>query len=806
MKKFLSLVLALVMTMSLVTVASAADFTDAADAKHVEAVEVIKALEIVGGYADGSFNPNGTLTRGAAAKIACNILVGPADAAKLSAETAPFADVAANNGYAGFIAYCVNEGIVSGYGDGNFGPYNNLTGYAFLKMMLTALGYDAKIEGYVGTGCEVNILLDAKKAGLLEGLAKEFDAKNYITREEACVVALNALESYTVSYETKGTNITIGNVEIATGASAAVKNDGNNNTDVEYLKDANFAELTATEYNAEDETPVVDTLGRPATKWEYKDFEGTYGWAADYVITGEMTEKAWDAMVKKLDKGAIDGYDYDDTAYGKTIEVFYTADGKDVLTAIDYAAEVITLIDDDVTEDLVSTKDEDDRALEIGGVNVVADAELLADDEDGQEIANFEEIYKAAAALEDGDELIVLVVFGADDSIVSVELPEIVSAKVTSVKGSTVVAGGKTYYLAGVASAEVGNDTLYVGADGYIYEAETADGEESEVIYLSKVFEVETDKWGNNTWTAQIVNEKFDVVEVTLAAVTEEQEIEGETVTVDITATAITAGFYTYEINDDGEYELESEDRVAGSKMDKDKSYVTINDKKAYLAEDLKVVFIADAGTSDIEVTVKNGVQDDVQGYNYIKNSDGEVSLIYVMEAPATAQSTDLIFVAEDLATAGAAGSAEDLKGDARNLYTVYLEGVEKDLMIADAATIEAGFYTYTVAEKTGIYTLTPAEGQYMGVVVGDDTITQNKYISVDVEGTENDLDDVTIDGKIYDLTEEGLTSLRTIGKWDGDAVELNFIYDAEEEVITVVYVTFAEADTEGSEGADVTE
>ena len=75
MKKFLSLVLALVMTMSLVTVASAADFTDAADINYDEAVDVISALKVVEGYADGSFGAKAPLSRQAAAKIICMITV-----------------------------------------------------------------------------------------------------------------------------------------------------------------------------------------------------------------------------------------------------------------------------------------------------------------------------------------------------------------------------------------------------------------------------------------------------------------------------------------------------------------------------------------------------------------------------------------------------------------------------------------------------------------------------------------------------------------------------------------------------------
>ena len=58
MKKFLSLVLALVMTMSLVTVsAGAKDFTDNSKINYEEAVEVMSTLGVVGGYTDGTFKP-----------------------------------------------------------------------------------------------------------------------------------------------------------------------------------------------------------------------------------------------------------------------------------------------------------------------------------------------------------------------------------------------------------------------------------------------------------------------------------------------------------------------------------------------------------------------------------------------------------------------------------------------------------------------------------------------------------------------------------------------------------------------------
>ena len=87
MKKFLSLVLALVMTMSLVTVsAGAKDFTDDSEITYKEAVDVISALGVVDGYSDGDFRPDDVLTRGAAAKIICNLILGPTTASALRAD------------------------------------------------------------------------------------------------------------------------------------------------------------------------------------------------------------------------------------------------------------------------------------------------------------------------------------------------------------------------------------------------------------------------------------------------------------------------------------------------------------------------------------------------------------------------------------------------------------------------------------------------------------------------------------------------------------------------------------------------
>ena len=184
MKKFLSLVLALVMTMSLVTVsAGAKDFTDDSEITYKEAVDVISALGVVDGYSDGDFRPDDVLTRGAAAKIICNLILGPTTASALSAGTAPFKDVPVTNTFAGYITYCSQQGIISGYADGTFRPTGTLSGNAFMKMLLGALGYDSSIEGYTGANWSINVAKQAISIGLNDGLKGEFNGVKAVSAQ-----------------------------------------------------------------------------------------------------------------------------------------------------------------------------------------------------------------------------------------------------------------------------------------------------------------------------------------------------------------------------------------------------------------------------------------------------------------------------------------------------------------------------------------------------------------------------------------------------------------------------------------------
>ena len=74
MKKLLALVLALVMSMSLVTISNAA-FKDADSIDYKEAVDVMNAVGVFVGDEKGNFNPKENLTRAQAAKIISYLLL-----------------------------------------------------------------------------------------------------------------------------------------------------------------------------------------------------------------------------------------------------------------------------------------------------------------------------------------------------------------------------------------------------------------------------------------------------------------------------------------------------------------------------------------------------------------------------------------------------------------------------------------------------------------------------------------------------------------------------------------------------------
>ena len=287
MKKLLALVLALVMSMSLVTISNAA-FKDADSIDYKEAVDVMNAVGVFIGDEKGNFNAKENLTREQAAKIIAYLELGE-KAADALVGSATFTDVAATRWSAGFVSYCAQAGVVAGY-DGKFDPAGQLTALQFGKMLLVEIGYDAKAAGMVGTDWAINTSKLLATTGLMNGI--DGSVNQVLTREKAAQMTLNALKTPTVEYATKGSNITVNGAEINFGASTPtyVTNTIAKEQTISKDKLTNSGEYTIELgeklYKKLVLSDTTDAFGRPTRTWTFENKKvGEYVKDADLEYT-----------------------------------------------------------------------------------------------------------------------------------------------------------------------------------------------------------------------------------------------------------------------------------------------------------------------------------------------------------------------------------------------------------------------------------------------------------------------------------------------------------------------------------------
>ncbi|MDR0952250.1 MAG: S-layer homology domain-containing protein [Oscillospiraceae bacterium] len=206
LKKTLALVLALVLAFGTLSVASAAtDFTDDTSIQYKEEVDLMVGIGAINGLGDGTFNPKGSITRAQAAKMIAYTVLGEKVAKVLPMLPSSFSDVTSPDYDWAIpsIEYLVERGIINGIGGGKFAPDSPVTGYAFIKMLLVALGY-GQLDEFTGTGWELEVHSAAIKtrgiSPLWDGYIGSFDGLASATREEAALYCVNALFCLTVSF------------------------------------------------------------------------------------------------------------------------------------------------------------------------------------------------------------------------------------------------------------------------------------------------------------------------------------------------------------------------------------------------------------------------------------------------------------------------------------------------------------------------------------------------------------------------------------------------------------------------------
>ena len=324
MKKLLAMVLALVMTLSLAVSANAAFKDDKSISDdYAESVAVLNGMGVFKGYEDGSFKPEGNITRAEVATIIYRIYtadVAKNDKSGLYATYNKFSDMAGAGWAQGYIGYCANASLVKGYPDGTFKPSGKVTGYEVLAMILRAVGYDKNNE-FSGADWALHVAQTAQQLGVLDNVAKTTDLNAPASRELVAELLFRAIaEASTVNYTPAFGYVTDKVISTKTNS----------------LGEKNFKLASAA---------ASDKWGRPATKWTYNtgDKATTFVEKPDLTYTKAVTEcdVAHDAGLKA------------DTAYtlivnGQTASTKYTVNLTDTKTKMGAQGRLFEIYDDTI--------------------------------------------------------------------------------------------------------------------------------------------------------------------------------------------------------------------------------------------------------------------------------------------------------------------------------------------------------------------------------------------------------------------------------------------------------------------------
>ena len=758
MKRTLALVLALVMVLGMMAIPASADFTDSKDVKYTEAVDVVSACGIINGFEDGSFDPDGTLTREQAAKIVAYMLLGSDKADSMKATTAPFADVAANRWSAGYIAYVANEGIINGRDEKTFDPTGNVTAYEFAKLMLGALGYDSAIEEYTGVSWAINVGKTALTIDLFDG-NDGADYNKPATREEAALYVFNTLKADLVEYENKGSNIDLGNgITINTGASkaepAAVRSsDKVSNIVDESEKGDNYAAVQFAERYFKDlkcntETKS-DDFGRPATKWTYDgDKVGTYAKDADLTYTTGTKGKTIYSDLDKPDSTATYTYYVDGKPVSNADGIktgFAIASGNDVKAGGNGALIEVYDMDNDayrvvIINTYVATiaawNEADDDKNEKESVDI---AEITAPGTARDSLNTNFETTQFSDKDEEDDGTVVLYTAAWDEdedeyAIQSVVAASSVTATVTSyTKGDKLVAGDTYKYsfkadsdkIDDIAKNSIDDDediVIYTDSYGYVIYVDGDTTSSDDYAYVEKV-EKSVGQFSDG-YVAKIVL-GGGKGETTIVNLNEDytDKFDDETAA----KAALDGSIVTYSTNKDGEYTFDSVVKATTGALDitKGVSKVMVGENKKY-TDSKTVFFVQDDDDYDVYVGIANvpSIESDTGAYTavaYVTDKNGQptdrIAAVYVSDSTSSStNSDDFVIVAFDQS------KKSDYNSDMGNyyVYNVIVNG-EKTTMNFDADLVESENSAVFTSSTDAIYVLSSV------TVDKDDVVTKVK-------------------------------------------------------------------------------
>ena len=117
---------------------AASSFPDVAEnAAYAQAVDYVSQAGIMVGDDKGNFAPEKTVTRAEMATILCNVLE---ENQGLTTDGSVFTDVPAQHWANPYVVRVADLGLVTGYGNGRFGPADTVTYEQALTMLINSYG------------------------------------------------------------------------------------------------------------------------------------------------------------------------------------------------------------------------------------------------------------------------------------------------------------------------------------------------------------------------------------------------------------------------------------------------------------------------------------------------------------------------------------------------------------------------------------------------------------------------------------------------------------------------------------------
>ena len=712
MKKFLSLVLAIAMMLTVAVPAFAATFTDIDDSDYKVAIERLAALGIINGKTATEYDPDGIVTRAEMAKLLV-VCLGLKTGATILEGTVTFADTQGHWAI-GYINVASQYGLIKGDGDGNFRPDDTVNYAEAATMAIRALNYARVVDktgewptNYLNKALELKLFDDVKFTNASDGANRGSIAQMIwnmlispmwvITQESEADGIYYGKTGETMlklkfpDYEVK--EFTFGDFEVLVEDDEYVVNVTLDNSDYEYAKNDFYKFVPGT---------IVEAL-------LYKDEECISMYATDDNYLAEGLAKD---LADKYEEAA----DLEDGSYAYLLLSSSKKDAE-IINAVEVAYDYITVVKDvetkkATTKITVDYPDYEEYTYTLREDYIVEDGSLIIIDDERKDMSD----------LKVGD---VLTWVGEDVAIATGS-----SAK-GAFKGITIEQTREDLTV----TVEIGSKEYKIDVLPMFFETEENDDEteQVEITNLDKLAEKESE----NEYLGKEVVAYFDeygrLIKVVFEPISEIEKAESFYLAVDgeerEVVTKDTTEYYAKLENKNGveSYKFEKDfefDFIAGSLY-----WVEFNDKGEI--EDVTEIAKLEAGAlADYDAGLFGGKDDDDYEASYVAGKvDKDYG--YIGESDIKVGASTVVYSIVEILNDEDEPTGEYTIEIGKGLEDV--EGLENFVVVVDPDTAYRAKYVIAVGTSKSTEKL-------VGVLESYSSRLDKEYVTI--SGTKYELDD----------------------------------------------------------------